>query len=295
MTRTKRLKPWLYTVPALALVAIVVVFPILYTGYVSLTNMNLFHWFDFEIIGLSNYNRALLKLDSGFLAALGVTALWTAINMILQLGIGFLLALGLNVKGMKLRRVYKTLMMFPWAMPAYISIILWRVGMFNTEFGLLNQFLTFLGFDKVNFLSANVPAFLSCLALNLWMALPFMTMNMDGALQSIDQSLYESAAMEGVSFWQKHRYVTIPSIRPIVAPATVMTTFITFKQFDIFYLLLMQRGYLTGATLQTVITYTYNNAFVSNNYGLSSAVSMLTFVIIIVFSLATNRSLKEAA
>ena len=63
-----------------------------------------------------------------------------------------------------------------------------------------------------------------------------------------------------------------------------MTTFITFKQFDIIYLLTQQRGYMTGATLNTVITYVHQNAFVSNNYGLSSAVSMLLFVIIIIFS-----------
>lgn len=72
-----------------------------------------------------------------------------------------------------------------------------------------------------------------------------------------------------------------------------MTTFITFKQFDIIYLLTQQRGYMTGATLNTVITYAHQNAFASNNYGLSSAVSMLLLVIIIIFSLVTNRSLRE--
>ena len=87
--------------------------------------------------------------------------------------------------------------------------------------------------------------------------------------------------------------ITVPAIWPIVAPAAVMTTFITFKQFDIIYLLTQQRGYMTGASLNTVITYAHQNAFVSNNYGLSSAVSMLLFVVIIAFSLMTNRSLRE--
>ena len=72
-----------------------------------------------------------------------------------------------------------------------------------------------------------------------------------------------------------------------------MTTFTTFKQFDIVYLLTMQKGALSGASLQTIITYAHQNAFVSNNYGLSSAVSMLIFVLIIIFSLYTNRGLKE--
>ncbi len=76
-------------------------------------------------------------------------------------------------------------------------------------------------------------------------------------------------------------------------PAVIMTTFTTFKQFDIIYLLTMQKGSLSGASLQTIITYAHQNAFVSNNYGLSSAVSIIIFGIIILFSLWTNRSIKE--
>lgn len=293
MNRRSRMKPWFYCLPALLLILIVLVFPILYTGYISLTNMNLYHWSDYRFIGLGNYTRALFKFDSGFLSALGTTLLWTAVNMVLQIGIGFFIALGLNAPELGPRRIYKTVLMLPWAMPAYISILLWRVGIFNTEFGVLNKLLGLLGFGKVDFLGSNAIAFCSCLALNLWMALPFMISTIDGALQSVDRNLYESAKLDGAGFWTSVRSITIPAIWPIVAPAAVMTTFITFKQFDIIYLLTQQRGYMTGASLNTVITYAHQNAFASNNYGLSSAVSMLLFVIIILFSLMTNRSLRE--
>lgn len=293
MNRRSRMKPWFYCLPALLLILIVLVFPILYTGYISLTNMNLYHWSDYRFIGLGNYTRALFKFDSGFLSALGTTLLWTAVNMVLQIGIGFFIALGLNAPELGPRRIYKTALMLPWAMPAYISILLWRVGIFNTGFGVLNKLLGLLGFGKVDFLGSNAIAFCSCLALNLWMALPFMISTIDGALQSVDRNLYESAKLDGAGFWTSVRSITIPAIWPIVAPAAVMTTFITFKQFDIIYLLTQQRGYMTGASLNTVITYAHQNAFASNNYGLSSAVSMLLFVIIILFSLMTNRSLRE--
>ena len=293
MFQKSRMKPWFYCLPALLLILIVLVFPILYTGYISLTNMNLYHWSDYRLIGLSNYARALFKFDSGFLSALWTTLLWTIINMVLQIGIGFFIALGLNASGLHLRRVYKTILMLPWAMPAYISILLWRVGIFNTEFGILNKFLGILGFEKFDFLGSNAIAFCSCLVLNLWMALPFMISTIDGALQSVDRNLYESAKLDGAGFLTAIRSITVPSIWPIVAPAAVMTTFITFKQFDIIYLLTQQRGYMTGADLNTVITYAHQNAFVSNNYGLSSAVSMLLFVIIILFAFMTNRSLRE--
>lgn len=293
MKQKNRLKPWCYALPAMLLILIIIVFPIGYTGYISLTNMNLYHWNDYRVIGLDNYARALFKFDSGFLEALLTTIIWTVLNMVIQLAAGFFIALGLNVKGLKLKRIYKTLLMVPWAMPAYISILLWRVGMFNTEFGILNKFLKLIGLGKVDFLAANGIAFMSCMVLNLWMALPFMISTIDGALQSVDGNLYESATLDGAGFWTKVCRITVPSIRPIVAPAAVMTTFITFKQFDIIYLLTQQKGYMTGATLNTVITYAHQNAFVSNNYGLSSAVSMLLFVVIILFSFLTNRSLRE--
>lgn len=293
MKSKKKIAAWLNALPAIVLIGAIIVFPILYTGYISLTNMNLFHWDSYEFIGLSNYARALFKVDSGFLIAILTTLLWTALNMVLQVVIAFFLSLGLNAPGLTLKNVYKTLLMFPWAMPAYVSILLWKVGIYNTEFGLANKVLVALGFEKMNYLSENIPAFLSCMVLNLWMALPFMIMMFDGALQSIDKSYYESARMDGAGFFKQTLHITIPAVRPIMAPAVIMTTFTTFKQFDIIYLLTQQKGALTGATLQTILTYAHQNAFVSNNYGLSSAVSMIIFVLIIIISLFVNRGIKE--
>lgn len=283
----------MYSTPAMLLTGAIIVFPILYTAYISLTNMNLFHWDNYQMIGLGNYARALFKVDAGFFSAIGTTILWTVCNMVLQVAAAFFLALGLNAPGLKLNRIYKTLLMFPWAMPAYVSILIWRVGIYNTEFGLANKLLGVFGIGKINYLSQNTPAFLSCMVLNLWMALPFMIMMFDGALQSIDRAYYESAKMDGAGFFMQLWKITIPEVRPVMAPAVIMTTFTTFKQFDIIYLLTQQKGALTGATLQTIITYAHQNAFVSNNYGLSSAVSMIIFGFIILISLFMNRELKE--
>ena len=293
MRQKRKLTPYLYSTPSFILIALVIVFPILYTAYISVTNMNLFHWSNYEVIGLDNYVRALTKVDSGFLTALLTTLLWTVLNMVIQVVAAYFIALGLNREGLKGKRIYKTLLMFPWAMPAYVSILLWRVGIYNTEFGLLNKVLVALGYSKVNFLSTNVPAFISCMVLNLWMALPFMIMMIDGALQSIDKSYYESAELDGAGFWVKNIHITIPALKGIIAPSVIMTTFTTFKQFDIVYLLTMQKGAYSGATLQTVITYAQQNAFVSNNYGLSSAVSIIIFFLIMIFSIFTNRGVRE--
>ena len=291
--RRDTLKSYAWSAPSLILIGLMVVFPILYTGYISLTNMNVYHWFDFTIVGLDNYVRALFVFDSGFLSALLATILWTAVNMALQLVIAFTLANLLNVKKLRLRKLYKTILMFPWAMPGYVGILLWKTGMFNTQFGLLNQWMEKLGFAAVRWLSSDVSAFLSCTVVNLWLALPFMIMIMDGALQSIDRSYYESAHLDGAGVLAQARFITIPAMRPIIAPAVIITVFTTFKQFDVVYLLTQQAGAKTGSGFHTILTYAYENAFITNNYGYSSAISIIIFILLIVFS--ARFQLKEDA
>ena len=270
--------------PSLILIALMVVFPILYTAYISLTNMNVYHWFDFAIIGLENYIRALFVFDSGFLSALFATILWTAVNMVLQLVIAFVLVSLLNIQKLKLRKLYKTLLMFPWAMPGYVSILLWKTGMFNTQFGLLNQWMEKLGQETVRWLCNDVSAFICCTIVNLWLALPFMIMIMDGAMQSIDRSYFESAILDGATWLDRTRYITIPAITPIISPAVIITVFTTFKQFDVVYLLTQQAGAKTGSGFHTILTYAYENAFITNNYGYSSAISIIIFILLLVFS-----------
>ena len=291
--KSHNVRPWLYSAPSLVLIGLIVLFPVLYTGYISLTNMNIYNWFDYTLIGLKNYMTALFVFDAGFLAALLRTVLWTAVNMVLQLVIAFVLASLLNQKELKLRGLYKTILMFPWAMPGYVSILLWKTGIFNSRFGLLNQWMEKLGLQTRVWLSTDVSAFLCCTVVNLWLALPFMFMIMDGALQSVDRSYYECARLNGAGVRQRAFLITLPLIRPVIAPSVIITIFTTFKQFDVVYLLTQQSGSKTGADIHTVLTYAYENAFITNNYGFSSAISILIFLLLIVFSLATRRELKE--
>ena len=270
--------------PSLLLIGLMVVFPILYTAYISLTNMNVYHWFDFTIVGLDNYIRALFVFDSGFLSALLATILWTVVSMVFQLVIAFVLASLLNIQKLRLRKLYKTILMFPWAMPGYVSILLWKTGIFNSQFGLLNQWMEKLGMAATRWLASDVSAFICCSIVNLWLALPFMIMIMDGALQSIDRSYYESALLDGASWLERTRFITVPAIRPIIAPAVIITIFTTFKQFDVVYLLTQQAGAKTGSGFHTILTYAYENAFITNNYGYSSAISIIIFVLLIAFS-----------
>ncbi len=292
--KKRYLQSYAWSAPSLVLIGLMVVFPILYTFYISLTNMNVYHWFDFTVVGLDNYVRALFVFDSGFLSALLATVGWTAVNMVLQLVIAFVLANLLNIRQLRLRKLYKTILMFPWAMPGYVGILLWKTGMFNTQFGLLNQWMQRLGFAAVRWLASDISAFLCCTVVNLWLALPFMIMIMDGALQSIDRSYYESARLDGAGALARARYITIPAMRPIIAPAVIITVFTTFKQFDVVYLLTQQAGAKTGSGFHTILTYAYENAFITNNYGYSSAISIIIFGLLLLFSVKFQRK-EEAA
>jgi len=286
-------RAYLYSAFSLTLILFVVVFPILYTAYISLTNMNLYHWFNFDFVGLKNYKNALFVFDSGFLAALLRTILWTVLNMALQLVIAFGLASLLNSPNLKGRGFYKTILMFPWAMPGYVSILLWKTGMFNSTFGLLNQWMQRLGLDMVRWLANDVSAFLCCTVVNLWLALPFMIMIIDGALQSVDRSLYESALLNGATRLQKTAYITVPLIKSVIGPAVIITVFTTFKQFDVVYLLTQQAGSPSGANIHTILTYAYENAFITSNYGYSSAVSIIIFLLMIGFTILTNKEMRR--
>lgn len=291
--RNENKRAYAYSALSLTLILVVVVFPILYTAYISLTNMNLYHWFNFDFVGLENYKEALFVFDSGFLAALLRTILWTVLNMALQLVIAFGLASLLNSPNLKGKGFYKTILMFPWAMPGYVSILLWKTGMFNSTFGLLNQWMQKLGLDMVRWLANDVSAFLCCTVVNLWLALPFMIMIIDGALQSVDRSLYETALLNGATRLQKTAYITVPLIKPVIGPAVIITIFTTFKQFDVVYLLTQQAGSPSGANIHTILTYAYENAFITSNYGYSSAVSIIIFLLMIGFTVLTNQEMRR--
>lgn len=287
------MRPLAYTSPSSFMILLIVVFPILYTVYISFTNMNIYHWTNYTFNNGQNYIRALTVMDEGFISALARTFLWTAVNLVLQFVIALTLALMLNVDGLKFKGLYKTILMISWAMPGYISALIWKYGMFHNDFGLLNQLLRLAGMKGIEWLNSDFMAFISVLIVNLWLALPFMILMIYGGLQSIDHVYYEIAQIEGAKLLTRIGRIILPMIKPVLVPALAMTAFVTFKQFDIVYLMTQQTGSKTGANIHMVITYAYEKAFVTNNYGYSSALSVIIFIIIVAFTVLNQRYLKS--
>ena len=165
-----------------------------------------------------------------------------------------------------------------------MSILLWKTGMFNSEFGLLNQWMEALGHEAVRWLSTDVSAFICCTVVNLWLALALHD-NDNGrrAAEHRLELLRERAARRG-KLARAHEVYHHPVQKPIIAPAVIITVFTTFKQFDVVYLLSQQMGARTGSNFHTILTYAYENAFVTNNYGYSSAISIIIFLLMLAFS-----------
>lgn len=285
----KKLTPYLLMSPAMLIILIISVYPMFYTVIISFTNLNMNHWRDPSFIGLKNYIKILGSFDSEFFVVLLRTIVWTAMNMVIHVSLAVLLALLLNIKQLKGKAIYRVLLILPWAVPGYISTLVWK-NMFNYDFGVINMILTSIGFQAVDWLTKPINAFIACTIVNVWLATPFMMVVTLGALQSIDESLYESATVDGATAFYQFKHITMPLLRPALMPAVIITLFVTFKQFDVIYL--MTRG--LGGKTDVLITYAYNKAFSEYNYGYSAALSVIIFVILLLTTMYRKRLLSKA-
>ncbi|WP_160674531.1 sugar ABC transporter permease [Clostridium sp. C8-1-8] len=281
--------PYLYLTPGMLIIVTLCIYPIIYTIVLSFTNLNMYHWANPSFIGIDNFIKIFSSLDGGFIEVILRTIVWTALNMIIHVGLALVLALLLNMEKLKFKGFYRTMLILPWAVPGYISTLVWR-GMFNYDFGAINQILKSIGLNGVEWLSNPRTAMIACIIVNVWLATPFMMIVCLGALQSIDRSYYEVAELDGASIFQNFRYITFPLMKPAVLPAIIITLFVTFKQFDVVYLL--TRG-MAGKT-DLVITYAYNKAFTDYNYGYSAAFSFIIFVILLLITSFRRRMIDSA-
>ena len=284
-----KLTPYLYVTPSTLLILLLCIYPMVYTFIISFTNLNMYHWRNPSFIGLKNYINILGRLESNFLVVVLRTIWWTILNMVIHVFLAFVLALLLNIDKLKLRGIYRTILILPWAVPGYISTLIWK-GMFNYDFGAINAILNKIGINSIDWLNNPTNAFIACIIVNVWLATPFMMIICLGALQSIDKNIYESADIDGATYLQKLRYLTIPLIKPIMLPAVIITIFVTFKQFDVVYLL--TRG-LAGKT-DLLITYAYNKAFTEYNYGYSAAFSVIIFILLLALTNFRNKMVKSS-
>lgn len=301
------LLPYLYLAPALTLLAVLSLLPNLYSVYLAFTNYSLFHYSEFEFVGLRNFMKIVNGPEAAtFARVFGWTLIWAGASVLLSMGLGLFLAILLNNPHLKGRTIYRTLFILPWAMPAFISVMMWR-GLLDTELGAINQMLEGLGIDRLLYAlgsalfggtpdpgSYRIPwlnqagwSHLAVLTVNVWLAFPFMLTVSLGALQSVPSDVYEAASVDGATSWVQFRRITVPLLRSALLPVLISSFAFNFNQFTAIYLLTKGgpavQGSDAGAT-DILITYSYKLGFDLFQYGLACAYAIFIFVLVATLS-----------
>ncbi len=276
-----------YLTPMILTIALVSGTPILYTFYLSLTNLTFFND-DYTLRGLGNYQKLFFTADSDLLFVLGQTVLYVVMCVALFLVVGMLTALALNNRKIKGLAFWRVVLLVPWGVPAVITALIWKF-LYNYDFGPINQIgRVFFGHNfGVPWVTSSWWAFAAVVIVNVWLSYPFFTVVILGALQSVPAELNEAAAVDGANAWRRFLNVTLPLVRPAITPAAILSAITTFQMFNTVFLI--TNGGPTpdpskpGFT-EFVMIYMYNRilgATVANpHYGAIAAFAITVFIIL---------------
>ena len=293
--------------PAFIGLALLLVYPFIFEIYLSFHDLKLttiMAWKNtghLPFVGLRQYVDVFTTSplsEVTFLALLGRTLWWTFINVFFHVAGGFALALLLN-NNIRFKGFYRTLLVIPWAMPQVVAVLAMR-GEFHSQYGFINimlvkltaayPFLAHLGVAPVQWLS-NYPL-TTCTIINIWLGIPFMMVVILGGLQSISSSYYDAADIDGASYFQKLRFITIPLIRPVLMPAVTLGTVWTFNNINVIYLVTGQSGGTERADI--LVSALYKAAFTYNRYSYSAAFAIVIFAILFFVSVFYLKSFDAA-
>ena len=227
--RTNSRLAHLYIAPAMLALVVLTFYPVIYGFWLSFTDADQTHLGEQSFIGLANFWEVITA--SGFIRVTLFTLIWTIANVSAHIGLGLFLALILQYSNIRGKTAYRTLLLLPWAVPSYISVLVWK-GMFQPS-GLINDLL---GTD-INFLSDPTGAQIIVILVNIWLGVPFMMMSISGALQSLPKDMYEAAEVDGVTGWNAFRYLTLPNLKSALVPLSLLGFIWTFNMFNVIYLM----------------------------------------------------------
>jgi multiple sugar transport system permease protein len=265
--------------PSMVLIALVAAWPIIYALWLSL------HEYSVRVAGLSrwagpvglrNYSTALSNSD--WRASLYHTLIFTAASVTFELiiGLGMAMAMHAAFKGQGLLR---TVVLVPWAVLTVVTAIMWQT-IFVSPYGIVN---TILGTSTV-WLGSEPQALIVIIIADVWKTAPFMALLILAGLQVIPGEIYEAAKVDGATAWQRFTRITLPLLKPAILVALIFRTLDALRIFDLPFVL--TGGQNGTSTLSTIAQET----FATNRiYGLGSAMSVLTFLIVMLVSFAYIR------
>jgi arabinogalactan oligomer/maltooligosaccharide transport system permease protein len=249
-------------------------------------------------VGFENFARAFGEesIRGPFIYVTIWTIVFAFLSVATTFALGLFLAIVFNDARMRGRKVYRVIMILPYAFPSFLTALVWA-GLLNTDFGYVNQVL--LGGAEVPWLTNEWLAKFSILLVNLWLGFPYMFLVCTGALQSIPEELQEAGRMDGAGNWAIFRSIKLPLLMVSVAPLLISSFAYNFNNFNLIYVLTnggprdVDAGINVGAT-DILISMVYKVAFVGagRDFGLASAFSIIIFAIVATISIISFRYTK---
>jgi multiple sugar transport system permease protein len=265
-----------FAYPALLITAAVIVFPWMFTIYMSVHDWKIGQAREF--VGLANFAK--LATDVRFLESIGHTLYFTALAVILPVIFGTAAALIFNER-FPLRGLFRAIFILPMmATPVAVALV-WTM-MFHPQLGVLNYLLSTVGLPPQLWVYSPATVIPSLVLVEVWHWTPLVMLIVLGGLAAAPIEPYESARIDGASGWQMFRHITLPLIMPFLLVAVVIRTIDALKAFDTIYVI-TQGG--PGTASETINIYLYLQAFSFYNIGYASAVTIVFFVLIIVLAL----------
>ena len=275
-TLQKPYEPYLWILPSMILMAIFIIVPIGFVFRMSLSQVTKTG----TIKGLNDFANFRKVLNGAqFPLVLKNTIIWTVAVVVLSTVLGFILALLLNNK-FKGRKIARAVIVFPWATTLVVQASVWTF-IIDQDSGALNVLLKSLGIISANVNWTPTPAayFAWEIACGIFVTIPFVCFTALSGLQSIDNTLYEAATVDGSNYWQKLFHITLPLVRPSLTVSTVLNIIYVFNSFPIVWTI--SRGDPANRT-DTLVTYLYKLAFYNGKQGEAAAVSVIGFTILLV-------------
>ncbi|MEC1613645.1 sugar ABC transporter permease [Bacillus mojavensis] len=292
--------PYLFTLPAYIMMVFVIIFPVLVTLLVALTNYDFYHIPPNSLIdwvGFKNFLNIFLlgSYRETFMNVLGWTIIWTICATTLQIILGIVTALFVNQDFIKGKRIYRMIFLFPWAVPAFITIMSFS-NMFNDSVGAMNAqvipLLNYLPFVELPAIAWKTDPFWTKTALIMiqtWLGFPYIYVMVTGVLQAIPGELYEAAKIDGATFFQRFQLITFPMILFATAPVMITQYTFNFNNFSIIYLFNEGGPGSAGAgagSTDILISWIYKlTTGTSPQYSVAAAVTLLISFIVIGISL----------
>ncbi|MFF7052922.1 carbohydrate ABC transporter permease [Streptomyces griseorubiginosus] len=278
--RKKAVVPWLFLAPGLLLALVFKFWPMAKGIWLSFFDVRPFlgdRW-----IGLDNYTRVLT--DHRFQDAIGHTLVLGVGQSVGAIVVGFALALLLEGQARSLK-ILRTAVFLPAVTATAVVGELWRLMYYPTSDGLINSGLHFFGLGTVQFLDNPNIALYSTMAMGIWIWAPYNMVIFLAGLAGVDRSLYEAAAMDGVSLGQRLRYVTLPAIRPALMIVLTLATIRGLRVFTEVYVL--TGGGPAGST-EVWMTRAYTLGFTRNDIGGASAASVVLLCVTLLLTVIVN-------